>query len=148
MRKLVVVAVVAVACVFGVVARGAPVAKGPAYAWGSNTHGQLGFAGSSTSIPTKVAGVGQAIAVAAGQRHSLVVSRDGTVWAFGDNRDGQLGTGTTDPSQDAVPVTGLSGAVAVAAGYDHSLAVLADGSVLGWGDDTNGELGLGHMLGF
>ena len=132
-----------VALLAGTGAQAAPVVKGPVYAWGSNTYGQLSFAGSSTATPTKLTGIGQAIAVAAGQRHSLVVSRNGTVWAFGDNRDGQLGTGDTTPSQAPVRVAGLNGAVAVAAGWDHSLAVLSDGTVWAWGGNYAGQLGNG-----
>ena len=33
--------------------------------------------------------------MAAGQNHSLAVSSDGTVWAWGYNYYGQLGDGTT-----------------------------------------------------
>jgi len=143
MKGFAAVIVGAVVLATGTGAQAAPVAKGPAFTWGSNTHGQLGFAGSSTAAPTKLAGVGQVTAVAAGQRHTLVVARDGTAWAFGDNRDGQLGTGSTAPSQSPVQVTGLSGVVAVAAGWDHSLAVRADGTVFAWGGNYAGQLGDG-----
>jgi alpha-tubulin suppressor-like RCC1 family protein len=33
--------------------------------------------------------------VAAGGNHSLILKTDGTCWATGDNRFGQLGDGTT-----------------------------------------------------
>ena len=45
---------------------------------------------------------GSAVAVAAGQYHSLFVKADGTLWAMGDNENGQLGNGTTTTS--SVPV--------------------------------------------
>jgi alpha-tubulin suppressor-like RCC1 family protein len=144
MRGLVVLLATLVASAVVSAAAAAPVAKGPAYAWGSNTYGQLGYAGSSTAAPTKVGGVPQAIAVAAGQRHTLVVARNGNVWAFGDNSSGQLGTGTVAPSGSSpVQVVGLGNVVAVAAGWDHSLAVRSDGTVWAWGANYYGQLGDG-----
>ena len=35
-----------------------------------------------------------ATAIAAGRRHSLILKKDGTVWATGYNREGQFGDGT------------------------------------------------------
>ena len=48
--------------------------------------------------------------------HTLVVKSDGTVWAWGDNSNGQ--TGNSDGNVTKVPtqVAGLSGVTAVAAG--------------------------------
>src|SRR5690349_4544615 len=81
--------------------------------------------------------------VAAGVDHSLVVRLDGTVWAAGDNSDGQLGDGTTVSRHVPVRVRGLRGAVAVAAGTGHSLALRHDGSVWAWGNNAFGQLGDG-----
>jgi len=62
-------------------------------------------------------------AVAAGVLHSLALKADGTVWAWGENSSGQLGTGTTTDSTAPVQVSGLSGVQAIAAGDNHSLAL-------------------------
>lgn len=78
-------------------------------------------------------------AISAGQRHTLVLKEDGTVWAYGLNWNGQIGNGT---AADALtPVQVLTGAVAIAAGYQHSLAVKADGTVWTWGRNDASQLG-------
>lgn len=85
--------------------------------------------------------------IATGYAHSLALKNDGTVWACGYNRYGQLGnstnfnTETSNPSP--VQVTGLSGVIAINAGYNHSLALKSDGTVWAWGYNYLGGLGDG-----
>ncbi|RYZ44304.1 MAG: RCC1 repeat-containing protein, partial [Myxococcaceae bacterium] len=80
--------------------------------------------------------------VRAGQLHSLGLQADGTVWAWGYNRYGQLGNNTTTDRLAPVKVTGLTGVVVdIAAGNEHSVAVKADGTVWAWGRNDLGQLG-------
>jgi hypothetical protein len=83
------------------------------------------------------------MAIAAGGFHSLALKGDGTVWAWGYNRDGQLGDGTTTNRTTPVQVSGLSGVTAIAAGTHHSLALKGDGTVWAWGGNWYGQLGDG-----
>lgn len=120
---------------------------GTIWAWGNNDYGQLGYGvlTRSSSKPRPVAGVtdGTVRSAAAGGTHSLAVLSDGTVRAWGDNRFGQLGDGTTVHQYSAVAVSGLTDVVSVAAGGWYSLAVLSDGTVRAWGDNRSGQLGDG-----
>lgn len=89
-------------------------------------------------------------AVAGGGNHALALKSDGTVWAWGDNTYGELGDGTTTPSNQPVEVispggVALSGIIAVAAGTTHSLALKNDKTVWAWGDNTWGQLGNAAM---
>jgi alpha-tubulin suppressor-like RCC1 family protein len=69
-----------------------------------------------------------------GPHHVLYVGKDGTVWAWGLNNDGQLGTGkTSEVELKPVKVQGLTDVVEVAAGWYHSLALRRDGTGLGLG---------------
>ena len=92
--------------------------------------------------------------VAAGYTHSLAVVEGYEVWAWGDNRYGQLGLGSSQGpdtchefgspcSRVPIPVPGITDVVSVAAGWHHSLALRADGTVWGWGDNRAGQLGDG-----
>ncbi len=80
---------------------------------------------------------------AAGDRHSLRLRPDGTVWAWGSNTHGQLGDGSTTHRSAPVRVSALRGVVAVSAGGSHSLAVLPDGTVGAWGNNSSKQLGNG-----
>lgn len=79
--------------------------------------------------------------VSAGYAHSVALKSDGTVWAWGDNTDYQLGDGTNTDRTLPVQATGLTGMTAVAAGQNHTLALKSDGTVWAWGDNTFGQLG-------
>ncbi|AFE03713.1 hypothetical protein COCOR_00800 [Corallococcus coralloides DSM 2259] len=79
--------------------------------------------------------------LAEGNGHFLVIRPGGTVWAWGNNVLGQLGTGSTATSEPApAQVPGLTDIVAVSAGSGYSLALRADGTLFGWGDNTSGQL--------
>jgi len=80
--------------------------------------------------------------VAVGDRHGVLLKSDGTVWTWGVNAAGQLGT-DGDASWTPVQVPGLSGIRSVAADFDFTIALKADGSVWTWGGNENGQLGNG-----
>lgn len=84
--------------------------------------------------------------------HELVLKIDGSVWAWGINESGQLGTGDTSLNFFPVQVVGPGGigllgdVSAVARGGNHSLAVKSDGTVWAWGGNANGELGNNSLI--
>src|SRR4029450_11312023 len=88
--------------------------------------------------------VTNAVAIAAGQNHTLAVKSDDTVMAWGYNKNGQLGDATTPSRSTQVVVTDLTGVISISAGT-HSLAVKSDGTVCSWGTNTNGQLGNGTI---
>ncbi len=79
--------------------------------------------------------------VAAGFFHGLAVKPDGTVRAWGQNTDGQVGDGTLTQRSSPVTVSGLTGIKMVAAGYYHSLALAQNGTAWAWGYNSSGQLG-------
>ncbi|XP_072351447.1 probable E3 ubiquitin-protein ligase HERC4 [Scyliorhinus torazame] len=85
------------------------------------------------------------IQVACGNNHSLALSKDGELFAWGQNTYGQLGIDTKGASQP-VPqcVTSLTGmpVAQITAGGEHSFALSLSGAVFGWGRNNRGQLGL------
>lgn len=47
--------------------------------------------------------------IAVGSEHTLTLTSDGDVWAWGNNGDGQLGLGHTGPVREPQLITGISG---------------------------------------
>ena len=127
---------------------------GTVWAWGYNEYGQLGD-GTTTRRPTpvQVSGLSSVVGLSADVGSSynsfaLALKSDGTVWAWGSNRYGQLGDGSSDPTNShprLVPgrVSAISGVSAIAAGSDSVLASRADGSVYTWGESPQQMVGEG-----
>ena len=98
---------------------------GTVVAWGNNQKGETGSgdAPNDHPTPTTVRGLGGIVDIAAGWEHGLALAGNGTVFAWGDNRLGQLGDGTTTVRPVPVTVAGFgagSNALAVFAGGFHS----------------------------
>jgi alpha-tubulin suppressor-like RCC1 family protein len=100
---------------------------GTVWDWGSNSFGDLGINNTTLSIeatPVNVAGLTSVTQVAAGAYHAVALLSNGTVQAWGNDQNGQLGD--DDAKLDSpvpVTVTGLSAATQVAAGGNTSMAV-------------------------
>lgn len=135
---------------------------GTVLAWGKNATGEV------TGTPSIVDGAApvianpvtlggevlrEVIAIAAGggySGHTVVLTHDGTVSAWGNNYSGQVtGTPSTDNDGSAVanPVIlegqALTGVTAIAAGRDHTVALKGDGTVVAWG--ASGLTGAGRV---
>jgi alpha-tubulin suppressor-like RCC1 family protein len=84
--------------------------------------------------------------VSSGAAHILALAEDGSVYAIGHNREGQLGDGTQDSAREPVRVTGLPEGeriTRVAAAGGHSVALTETGRLWAWGSNSHGQLGDG-----
>jgi hypothetical protein len=77
---------------------------------------------------------------------NFVIQSGGTVWGWGNNEEGQLGTGTTTDATVPVQMLNVTQAIAVAAGAYHTLVLKSDGTVWATGQDGCGELGDGSAI--
>ncbi|KRE44565.1 hypothetical protein ASG92_12925 [Arthrobacter sp. Soil736] len=119
---------------------------GTVWAWGLNGFfGQLGNGTTTTDslVPVQVTGLTGVHNVVSDYFSAHAVTTDGTVWAWGSNDYGQLGTGTTNLSTVPVQVTGLTGVQNMTTAYESGYAVKTDGSVWAWGLNDRGQLGNG-----
>nr|XP_031322313.1 RCC1 and BTB domain-containing protein 2 isoform X7 [Camelus dromedarius] len=124
--------------------------EGEVFTWGHNAYSQLGNGTTnhglvpchiSTNLSNK-----QVTEVACGSYHSLVLTSDGEVFAWGYNNSGQIGSGSTANQPIPRRVTGClqnKVVVNIACGQMCSMAVVDTGEVFVWGYNGNGQLGLG-----
>lgn len=130
--------------------------NGNLHSWGSGDDGVLGHGDTvSRAVPTLCARLAgnHVAAVACGSRHTLALTRCGTLYSWGWGVYGQLGHGDAQSRLEPTAVAlGEEGAVIVqlACGYRHSMALLAeqgDGdarTTWAWGWGRHGQLGLGE----
>ena len=120
--------------------------------WGYDAFGELGDGRGGfcagvchSSTPVDVRGLtGGVTAIAAGTDHTCALTSGGEVMCWGDNRDGELGDGTTTDRFTPVTVVGLgTGIKTIAAGGEHTCALAGGGGVKCWGRNTYGRLGDG-----
>ena len=88
-----------------------------------------------------------------GEDFTLALRPDGTLLAWGDNREGQLGNGTRNSAMHPGRVCAeaasdcdgepLENIVAISAGRSHSLALDSEGQVWAWGLNADRQLGNG-----
>lgn len=111
-----------------------------------------GYLGDSTTLPSNtlvhVKDLADVVALGAGTNgSSYAIRKDGTLWAWGWNAEGQLGDSSTANQLVPVQVHGiansgfLNGVTSVSANNYHALALLQDSTVVGWGYNSAGELG-------
>ncbi|REG34621.1 alpha-tubulin suppressor-like RCC1 family protein [Archangium gephyra] len=116
---------------------------GTVWTWGANLSGQLGVELSvrSRHTPAPVPGLTDVVAISSGREFSLALRSDGTVWAWGYNKTGELGDGTLTSRYTPAPVPGLTDVVGLmGTSYGTALVLRRDGSIWGFGLNTLGML--------
>lgn len=87
-------------------------------------------------------------AIAAGQFHACAVRSDKTMWCWGHNTSGQVGTGTSDPMfLRPAPAGNGTDWVAVGAGGSFTCALSGSQQISCWGTNGTGQLGDGTTSG-
>ncbi|CAN7015004.1 unnamed protein product [Brassica oleracea var. botrytis] len=121
------------------------------FGWG--LYGQCGHGNTNDQLrPMAVAEVQnvQMESIAAGLWHTICISSEGKVFAFGGNQFGQLGTGTDHAETIPRLLDGQNmenkHAMAVSCGARHSAVLTDEGQLLCWGWNKYGQLGLGDTI--
>jgi len=136
---------------------------GTLWTWGRNASssspfvwdaGALGDGGATNrSSPGTTAGGGTNWKqVSAAWQACAAIKTDGTLWTWGNNRTGQLGTGTTTArSSPGTTAGGGTNWSQISLGFTSNVegnaaAIKTDGTLWTWGDNTSGTLGIGTTV--
>ena len=132
---------------------GALMADGSYYDWGYNQADQLGNGTTTNSdVPVRVDLPEKAQQVSLGgsagnNGQTLAILKNGSVWAWGNDRFGQMGDGklaaSSGPTQVDVP-SGVS-FVRVMSGGSTVYGIDSSGAVWSWGQNNSGQLGFGAV---
>ena len=105
------------------------------WGWGGNLSGQLGSGTTSIRRTTPLQiGIGNNwINISSNGSHSLGITSDGKLWAWGNNTYGQLGDGSTGDKYIPAQIGTATNWVSISAGSNHTLGLTSDGKLWAWG---------------
>jgi len=124
---------------------------GSLWIWGNNVDQELGVPPSVNSkvlSPIQMGKDHDWVKVAAGYDYNLALKKDGSLWTWGRNQNGDMGVPTLYDTQQA-PIrvghdndwvkifTGTSG--------NASFGIRANGTLWAWGNNASGQLGIGNV---
>jgi alpha-tubulin suppressor-like RCC1 family protein len=138
--------------------------NGLVYSYGHNTYGELGFEdkkrkrsksndyqlgfsdhyrlGEKYYRPRLIPNLFNSIQITVGDCHSIILSKDGLVYSFGNNDHGQLGLKEITMTHIPTLIPELKDIIQIVAGAYHTLALREDGKVYVFGDNGGGHLGI------
>ncbi len=99
------------------------------------------------TIYQPVSGCFKTIAKGSTANHTVGIQVDGTLWAWGNNNNGQLGDGTTTRKATPTQIGTATDWVSVAVGNTYTIALKTDGTLWAWGANGFGQLGNGTTNG-
>jgi alpha-tubulin suppressor-like RCC1 family protein len=109
--------------------------NGSLWAWGWNGQGEVGQPNLANhyGAPTRIGTETNWTQISAGTCSSLALRNDGSLWAWGANREGQLGDGTTDNKSVPTMIGTDRDWQTIAAGAGFGVALKTNSTIWEWG---------------
>jgi len=129
---------------------------GTIWTWGANTTGAGGQSNTTKySSPVQVGALTTWATIGPGSETDLdnsawvmAIKTDGTLWAWGEGSDGQLGLGNSTNYSSPKQVGALTTWSKVTGARKSSYGIKTDGTMWVWGDGSDGALGRGDTTSF
>ena len=119
--------------------------NGDLYGWGQNISGNIGIGTSGINnaiIPFSVhIGNSAWSSISCGNNFTIAINSDGTLWAWGDNSQGQLGDGTTTFKTIPTQIGVSNSWNKIATGYFKGYGIKLDGTLWTWGINFLTQIG-------
>lgn len=121
------------------------------WAWGSNDSKQLGDIPDNKKPNLMGNPSWKWIYVAAGGESETkgffaAIKKDSTLWMWGINDKGQLGTGDNNNAKEPIQIGTDKDWASVYCGYSFTIAIKKDGSLYAWGNNNSGQFGNGVRI--
>jgi alpha-tubulin suppressor-like RCC1 family protein len=111
--------------------------SGRVFSWGENSYGQLGTENEIYREKPKLIEINDVSfkKISCGQRHSLLLSSDGSIYAFGDNSFGQIGIGNREMQNKPIKLINDKKIIDIASHFmeDISVSQSIDNQFYVWG---------------
>jgi alpha-tubulin suppressor-like RCC1 family protein len=123
--------------------------NGKVFSWGRNDYGQLGHGSMNNyfnkPLMIEVLSNENISTICCGSHHSIALTEKGEVYAWGQNRLGQIGNGekcTEELKPIKINIYDEHRIIAISCGSDHSITLSENGGLYGWGSNKYGQLGV------
>ena len=119
---------------------------GTLWSWGYNANGQLGTGNTTNYSSPKQIGIltNWSTVSAGGVANGYAIKTNGTIWSWGSNFYGQLGTNNTTYYSSPKQVGALTNWSNLSGSLYCVAAIKTDGTLWSWGNNNIGQLGIGN----
>lgn len=121
--------------------------NGTLWAWGENEFGQIGNGnfgnGVISNTPTQIGIHTDWVKISSGGHRTYALKSDGTIWGWGNNLEGHLGIGNTNPHYTPFQIGTATDWLDINAGLNQILAIKTNHTLWGWGLNISGSLAIG-----
>ena len=124
---------------------------GTLWVWGGNYSNQVSSTLPTTLVvttPTQIGTGSNWAQVSLGLNSVFALKTDGSLWVWGDNSQGQLGTGNTTSLSTPTQLQPGTTWKSISTSNWSVLAIKSDGSLWAWGNNQRGQLGTGNTTNY